>query len=176
MSYEKIKVIAFDCFGTVYDMASIDRDEIRAYAGHVRRPTYSPLFLPDNWSCLSAHSDSSKGIRRLKLQYQVVTMSNAPKSVLEALSLRNNVWFDQIIDIAERKVFKPHPKSYLMICDVCHVLPEEVLMVTANPTFGDLEGASSIGMRTQIIRRPDYPREPATIIELAERMRTWTAR
>jgi hypothetical protein len=37
-------------------------------------------------------------------------------------------------------------------------------MVTANPTFGDIEGAKAIGMQSQVIRH-SYPN---TIIELAE--------
>jgi hypothetical protein len=42
--------------------------------------------------------------------------------------------------------------------------PEETLMVTANPTFGDIEGAAAIGMPSQVIRH-GYPN---TVIELAE--------
>jgi hypothetical protein len=40
------------------------------------------------------------------------------------------------------------------------------MMVTANPTFGDIEGSAAIGMQSQVIRH-GYSN---TIIELAEMM------
>jgi hypothetical protein len=48
------------------------------------------------------------------------------------------------------------------------IFPRETLMVTSNPTFGDIEGSAAIGMPSQVIRH-GYPN---TIIELAEMLKT----
>jgi FMN phosphatase YigB (HAD superfamily) len=68
------------------------------------------------------------------------------------------------VDLAMCRVYKPHQAAYHCLCAWVGRPPEEILMVTANPTFGDLEGAAAIGMPSQVIRH-GYPND---VIELAE--------
>lgn len=40
------KCVAFDCFGTLFDMSTVPKDEIAAYVEHVRRNDFSPYEFP----------------------------------------------------------------------------------------------------------------------------------
>lgn len=74
------------------------------------------------------------------------------------------VW-DLIIPLELVGSYKPHPDAYRAALKIFpQFQPHQFLMVTANPTFGDIEGAAAIGMRSQVIRQPDHPQ---TIIDLA---------
>lgn len=162
-----IKVIAFDVFGTVFDLSGIPKQEIKDYINHIRKPVWEPLKLPEHWARQPAHTDASFGIGWLRSKYMVVTCSNGPLGLLTKLSKFNGVTWDAIIPLELNRVYKPNPKAYLTVCEVLDVLPEEVLMVTANKTFGDLEASVSVGMKSILIRGDDGPK---TIIELAEQL------
>lgn len=162
-----IKLIAFDVFGTVFDLSGVPRQEIRDYAAHIRQPEWSPLVLPKSWEVLPAYPDSPSGIALLRsLGFMVVTMSNGPLGLLAKLSKHNRVSWDAITPLEMRRVYKPNPTAYMMLCDVYDVKPAEVLMVTANEKFGDLEAAEALGMNTAWIRT--NPAGPKTIIEFAD--------
>lgn len=158
-----MKVIAFDVFGTVFDLSGVPKEEIRAYAHHIRQDTWSPLFLPESWAKLPAHPDAAEGIERLRRDFTVVTCSNGPLGLLAKLSKHNGISWDAIIPLELNRVFKPDPFAYLTVCQVLEVKPKDVMMVTANEKFGDLEASKSLGMFPQLIRSGNTE----TIIELA---------
>jgi len=164
-----LKVIAFDVFGTVFDLSSVDREEVRAYARHLKafRETgeWLPLTLPKSWETLPAHADSREGIRLLSREFTVVTCSNGPIGMLKALSEHNGIKWDRIIPLELNRVYKPDPRAYLTVCEYLECEPHEVAMVTANKDFGDLEASAAVGMRPILIRNPGCPQ---TVIELAE--------
>lgn len=162
-----MKVIAFDLFGTVFDLSSVDRQEIRDYASQLRRDEWQPLKLPKSWETLPAHADSAEGIERLRKRFIVVTCSNGPLGLTAKLSKNNGISWDAIIPLELNRVYKTDPLAYLTVCEVLAVRAEDVMMVTANKDFGDLEASAALGMTPQLIRDPDCP---ATIIELAERL------
>lgn len=149
---ENIKIIAFDVFGTVVDLSGVDREEVKAYAHHIRQPVWSPLVLPESWEHLPPHPDSVVGLQWLRKKYIVVTCSNAPLGTMAKLSKNAGLQWDAIIPLELNKVYKPNQKAYYTVCQVFNVKPENVLMVTANKDFGDLEGAKSIGMQSVLIR------------------------
>lgn len=158
------KVIAFDVFGTVFDLSGVNREEIKSYAQHIRKPEWEPLKLPSHWASLPAHPDAAEGIARLREKFFVVTCSNGPLGLLAKLSKHNGITWDAIIPLELNKVYKPNPKAYMTVCEVLDVEPNEVIMVTANEKFGDLEGSRRIGMEAILIRNEVFP----TIISLAE--------
>lgn len=160
-----VKVIAFDVFGTVFDLSGVDRQELRDYAAHLRKPEWSPLRLPDSWNSLPAHSDSAEGIDRLRKKYFVVTCSNGPLGLLAKMSKGSGIHWDAIVPLELNRVFKPRPAAYMTVCEVLGVQPQDVLMVTANKSFGDIEASRAIGMQAVLIRDEGGPK---TIIELAE--------
>ena len=159
-----MKCIAFDCFGTVFDMSGVPREAIAAYVRHVRKNDFTPYAFPDSWWELKAHPDAAEGIKRLRdAGFKCVTLSNGDAKLLQAVSQKNGIEWDAIIDLAFYRVCKPHIDAYRTVEKAVGFKPSETLMVTANPTFGDIEGAAAIGMPSQVIRH-GYP---DTIIELA---------
>lgn len=161
-----IKVIAFDVFGTVFDLSGADRKEVKDYITHIHEPVWSPLQLPKTWENLKAHPDSAEGIALLRKKFMVVTCSNGPLGLLAKLSKNNGINWDAIIPLEMNKVYKPNPRAYMTVCEVLNVLPEEMLMVTANKTFGDLEASRALGMEAILIRDEESPVK--TIIDLAK--------
>lgn len=165
----RIRCIAFDCFGTLFDMNSIPKEQIKEqiadYVEHVRQNDFSPYEFPQAWWSLKAHQDVAEGIRRLQSRgLRCVALSNGSDDLIASLAASAGFSFDYIIDLAEHEVYKPHTRAYATIEKDIGYKPSETLMVTANPTFGDIEGAASVGMRSQVIRH-GYPN---TVIELAE--------
>jgi 2-haloalkanoic acid dehalogenase type II len=162
----EIKCIAFDCFGTVFDMAGVSRDEIKAYVDHVRKDDFAPFKFPASWLNLQLHPDAATGIAKLQRNgFSCVALSNGALYLLSHVSQCGGVIWDHIVDLAKHRVYKPHIDAYRTIEKDLGLKPENTLMVTANPTFGDIEGAAAIGMQSQVIRQPGKIRD---IIELAE--------
>ena len=72
--------------------------------------------------------------------------------MIKIISESNNIYWDYIINLNEHKVYKPHFDAYKTIEKDTNFKPSETLMVTANPKFGDIEGARNINMRSAVIR------------------------
>jgi HAD superfamily hydrolase (TIGR01493 family) len=160
-----IKCVAFDCFGTVFNMDDICRHEIKDYVEHVKREDFTPYDFPPDWWDLTAHPDSRKGIAAIQLQgVKCVALSNGSVDLIYRISHRNGIHWDAIIDLVSHRVYKPNIDAYRTVEKDLGFLPHETLMVTANPTFGDVEGSAAIGMPSKVIRHGF----PNTILELAE--------
>jgi len=164
----KVRCIAFDLFGTLLDMSAVPRDEINAYVEHVRRNDFSPYEFPVSWEQLKFFDDVKQGLQSLIEDYQIAIMSNCDSNLTVRL-LRRQMFglVNSIVDLEHCRVYKPHQAAYHCLCAWVHRPPEEILMVTANPTFGDIEGAAAIGMPSQVIRHGF----PNTVVELAEMLR-----
>lgn len=161
-----VECVAFDLFGTVYDLSKTPKQEIRDYIDHVRKLQWSPLTLPHSWLDLKLHPDSTDGIRLIAQKYKVVSCSNAPYEFTRDLLIRSGLdGLMEITDIAANQCYKPHPDAYKAICQQFPFQPEQVLMVTGNAGSPDVDGARAIGMQAVLIRQPGTPQ---TIVELAE--------
>lgn len=155
MSY---KIIAFDVFGTVVDLSQTPKSEIKAYADHIRSPEWSYLNLPSSWLDLKPHIDSVFGLRTLMREQDslLFACSNAPVEFMAELSARADLPWHYLVPLELKKVYKPNPEAYKTILElVPSVKPEEVLFVTANKHFGDLEGSASVGMTPCLLERYD---------------------
>lgn len=167
-----LKVIAFDLFGTVFDLSQTPRGEISAYLRQCTDPVWRPLQLPESWADLPAFPDAKEGLKRLRAKYEVVTLSNAPATLTHYLMGKSDLLWDGIVSLSGIKRYKPHPECYLRACQQFLASPDRCMMVTANPTFGpypfgDIQIAGAIGMQTRLIRNPGGP---ANIIALAEEL------
>lgn len=147
-----LKVIAFDVFGTVFDLSQVDRAEIRAYVDHIHAAEWQPLTLPASWETLDAHPDAAEGIARLRRRFQVVTCSNGPISLLTKISKRAGISWDALTPLEVARVYKPREAAYRLVCEMMRVEPCEVAFVTANRTFGDVEASRALGMTPFVIR------------------------
>lgn len=164
---DNLKVIAFDCFGTVFDAATLSRQNIEDYNEVKKQLIYRPYDFPEEWYKLRPHIDSGRGIRRLRERYRVCTMSNGSVDLLSHLSREASIDWDLITPIELAQVYKPDPRAYLLLPQLFHCRVDQVLMVTANPAFGDCEACVKIGMPFAIIR---HPNTPADIMELARKL------
>jgi 2-haloalkanoic acid dehalogenase type II len=160
-----LRCIAFDCFGTLFDMSGVPKEEIADYVRHVNRDDFTPYDFPETWFKLPAHADVRGGFDDLRsLGVRLLALSNGSRGLIESLATTNGFKFDHIVDLTRHRVYKPHRGAYMAVERDTAYKPDETLMVTANPTFGDLEGAASVGMRSQVIRHG----HPNTVVELAE--------
>lgn len=155
LDVKKIQVIAFDLFGTVYDMKDVPREEMRYYGEQLRRPKWAPLALPESWAKLPLFPDSLEAIPELMQHYTVVTLSNAPLGLQIAMTKNSGLRFHGMIPLEIGQTYKPRVDAYRLLAAVMNVPPENCLMVTANKTFGDIEGSRSIGMQAALVRSTD---------------------
>lgn len=149
----KLRVIAFDCFGTLFDIGNVPKEQRRAYVDHVNSENFSEFDFGPEWYCAKAHPDVPRGIAGLvEKGYLPVAMSNGSVPLLRHLSQQAGFEFFDIMDFVGFGVYKPKPKAYTIVRATLGFLPAETLMVTANPTFGDLEGAAALSMPSAVIR------------------------
>ncbi len=153
-------VVAFDLFGTVYDMSNVDRAELREYGEHLREfyetGVYKPLRLPESWKDLEPFEDSKASIIECQANGCIaVTCSNAPFELQKSLLEKSGIPFDGICPMESVRVFKTHPSAYLQICNIWRVTPADVFFVTGNKHFGDIEASSALGMSPNLVRDPD---------------------
>jgi FMN phosphatase YigB (HAD superfamily) len=150
-----LKVLAFDCFGTIFDMSGVDRSEVSDYVKSSKGKSgdeWLPLSLPRSWYQLRAHPDSAEGIRVLRSKYICVALSNGPVDLITEISRLAGIDWDLIVPIQLRKVYKDHLDAYRILLELYPYEAGEFAMVTANPGFGDVEAASSLGMKPIVIR------------------------
>lgn len=170
-----LKVIGFDCFNTVFDMASVPLVSKTSIADYVANSLdkmgdeWKRFQPPEAWYQLRAHPDARAGIMALRRKFMVATMSNGPVDLLTHISKANGIDWDMVTPIELKKVYKRRPEAYLTLCELFRVKPQEVLIVTANPTFGDVEAAQSLGMCYSIIRN-GLPGYATDIIDLAQKL------
>ncbi len=101
-----------------------------------------------------------------RMGFNCVALSNGEVGLVSTISENNGFKFDHYVNLERHRVYKPHIDAYRTVEKDTGFKPEETLMVTANPTFGDVEGAQSVGMRAIVIRN-GYPN---TITELARHL------
>jgi FMN phosphatase YigB (HAD superfamily) len=170
------KLIMFDIFGTVFSLADIPREEIKAYVDHIRQPKWSPLVLPEAWNSLPAHDGAKEGIDELRKHAMVVTCSNGPLATQAHLAKHNDIHWDAIMPLELWQVYKPYCGAYLGVMGCLGFKAEETMMVTANESFGDLEAAKALGIQSCLIcDNPEVERPGVLTVrsigELAERLR-----
>ncbi len=82
--------------------------------------------------------------------FDCVTLSNGDNNLIFERSMKYGIHWDTMIDLRLNRVYKPNTDAYRTIEKELGFKPAETLMVTANPTFGDIEGAAAIGMQSQV--------------------------
>lgn len=164
-----LKCIAFDCFGTLFDMSQIPKHEIGNYVRHVTSHRFIPYVFPESWNSLQAFPDVAPGFEKLQsMGLKCVALSNADKHLIHGVARRSGFVWDHIVDLTEHRVYKPNVAAYRTVEADTGIAPEHCLMVTANPMFGDIEGSRAVGMSSQVVRH-GYPN---TILELADMLTT----
>jgi 2-haloacid dehalogenase len=118
---------------------------------------------------LTVHPDVPEGVDALRrLELRLVTLSNGPASVAEALFDRAGIrhHFEALLSVADAGIWKPASGAYAHALGRCEVDPAEAMLVAVHPW--DIDGAARAGLRTAWISRsggpyPDYFRRPDLI-------------
>lgn len=145
--------ILFDCFGTVFNMENVPKEDLVYYGSVLRNPIWEPLNFPPHWRNIPPHPDSREGLERLKRNgHKVVALSNAPLPLMCILSANAGIEWNHIIGLERYKIYKPNPLAYLTACAELDCRPSECIMISANKTFGDIEYSRLVGMESILIR------------------------
>jgi 2-haloacid dehalogenase len=112
----------------------------------------SKSHLNKAWHRLEAWSDSVEGLRRLKSNYTICTLSNGNIGLLTNMAKRAGLPWDCILSAEVFRKYKPDPGTYLGVAKVFELAPEEVMLVAAHQN--DLQAARECGLKTAYIERP----------------------
>lgn len=154
-----IQLLAFDLFGTIFDLKNVDREELKEYGRQINRNLgkWEPFDLPDHWAQLPLHDDAVEGLYALKESgYKLVTFSNAPAALQLRMLGNYSLPFHAITPLELFQMSKPNKAIYAKL-SLWGYRPEECGMVTANESFGDIVGAADAGMKPLLIRGKDIP-------------------
>ncbi|HEV3027134.1 MAG TPA: haloacid dehalogenase type II [Planctomycetota bacterium] len=104
------------------------------------------------WHRLEPWPDAAAGLRALKRDRIICTLSNGNLSLLVDLSKASDLPWDAIFSSELFRHYKPDPETYLGACELLSLPPAEVMMVAAHPL--DLDAAKACGLATAFVRRP----------------------
>ncbi|MFA6311859.1 MAG: haloacid dehalogenase type II [Sterolibacterium sp.] len=109
--------------------------------------------LNQAWHRLDAWPDVAPGLSRLRSKFWIAPCSNGNISLMVDLARRNGFAWDAILGAELARDYKPKPEVYLAAAAAFDCRPEEAMMVAAHSS--DLAAATTTGMRTAFIARPD---------------------
>jgi 2-haloacid dehalogenase len=104
------------------------------------------------WHRLSPWSDSVRGLKRLKKQFVISTLSNGNMSLLTNMAKNAGLPWDCVLSAELFHHYKPDPESYRGAANMLGFEPREVMMVAAHKD--DLRAAKRYGLLTAFVRRP----------------------
>lgn len=156
-----IKAVAFDLFNTVLDISDVSRESKKDYFDKIHDPAVDYIWQlnPDFMNAKLFHEDTASLINKIRETCTVITFSNCPIYMQKDLFKLKfpEITFDYKVPLTRLRTKKPRPESYEKLSRwfSYHVNPEEILVVTANKDFGDLEGAAAAGMKSLLIEPGD---------------------
>ncbi|MGH7900576.1 MAG: haloacid dehalogenase type II [Thermodesulfobacteriota bacterium] len=104
------------------------------------------------WHRLKPWPDSIRGLRRLRRQFVLATLSNGNMSLLVNMAKNAGLPWDCILSSELAKHYKPDREVYQTAADLLGLKPEQVMMVAAHKD--DLYAASAVGLGTAFVLRP----------------------
>jgi 2-haloacid dehalogenase len=105
------------------------------------------------WHRLQPWPDSVAGLTRLKRQFIIAPLSNGNVSLMTDMAKYSGLPWDCILGAELARHYKPDREVYLSAAEILDLKPHEVMMVAAHSN--DLEAASSVGLRTAFVTRPN---------------------
>jgi 2-haloacid dehalogenase len=104
------------------------------------------------WHRLRPWPDARAGLRRLKRDHVIATLSNGNVALLTDLAKFGALPWDCILSAELFRRYKPDPQVYLGAAALLDVAPRRLMMVAAHKD--DLHAARGCGLRTAFVRRP----------------------
>lgn len=108
--------------------------------------------LSTAWHRLDPWPDCKDGLKQLKNNYILATLSNGNIALMVNLARYGDLPWDAILGAEIARSYKPVPDVYLKTASALGLAPEQCMMVAAHNS--DLEVAGSLGFRTAFVRRP----------------------
>jgi 2-haloacid dehalogenase len=116
------------------------------------------------WHRLAPWPDSVRGLKRLKKNFVIATLSNGNVSLLTNMAKYAGLPWDCVLSAELFHHYKPDRESYLGAAAMLDLKPREVMLVAAHKD--DLRAAKRCGLRTAFVRRP-RERGPDAKVDLA---------
>jgi 2-haloacid dehalogenase len=104
------------------------------------------------WHRLKPWPDARAGLRRLKRDVIIATLSNGNVALLTNMAKHAGLPWDCILSAELFHHYKPDPETYLGAARLLGCAPQEVMMVAAHKD--DLRAARACGLRTGFVARP----------------------
>ena len=104
------------------------------------------------WHRLKPWPDSVRGLKRLKKNFTIATLSNGNVALLNNMAKHAGLPWDLILSAEIFHHYKPDPEAYLGAADILGLKPTEVMMVAAHKD--DLRHAAQQGLKTALVLRP----------------------
>ena len=104
------------------------------------------------WRRLTPWPDSVAGLKRLKRDFPIVTLSNGNIALMIELARRAKLPWDAILGAEVTRTYKPDPQSYLRTAEILDLAPDRLCLVAAH--HSDLAAARACGLATAFIARP----------------------
>lgn len=104
------------------------------------------------WHRLKPWPDAVRGLKALKRDFVIATLSNGNVSLLANMAKHGGLPWDVILSAELFHHYKPDPEAYLGAARLLGLKPAQVMMVAAHKD--DLFAARKAGLRTAFIRRP----------------------
>jgi len=116
------------------------------------------------WHRLDPWPDAIEGLRRLRQQYVVATLSNGNVALLVNMAKYAGLPWDCVISAELFRHYKPDPEVYQGAAQLLSIQTDELVMVAAHKN--DLQAARAAGCKTAFIPRPlEYGAEKMPDIE-----------
>ena len=104
------------------------------------------------WHRLTPWPEAVSGLTRLKSRFIITTLSNGNISLLTEMAKRSGLPWDCILSAETFRHYKPDPETYLGVCRLFEIPPQEMMLVAAHKD--DLDAARLLGCRTAFVERP----------------------
>jgi 2-haloacid dehalogenase len=104
------------------------------------------------WHRLKPWPDTVRGLKRLKKNFTIATLSNGNVALLNNMAKHAGLPWDLILSAEVFHHYKPDPEAYLGTAEILGLQPAEVMMVAAHKD--DLRHAARQGLKTALVLRP----------------------
>ena len=104
------------------------------------------------WHRLKPWKDAVPGLKRLKKQFVISTLSNGNMALLTNMAKHAGLPWDCVLSAELFRHYKPDREAYLGAARLLGIRPGELMLVAAHKS--DLDAASAAGLRTAYVARP----------------------
>jgi 2-haloacid dehalogenase len=140
--------------GAYEDFWRVTQDSLAYALGVLGLSAEASLFgrIAETYNTLAPYPDAALALAGLG-QYRLSILSNGSAGMLRALVDHSGLggYFDDVISVDAKRVFKPDPRAYALVEERLGVAPSEVLFVSSNGF--DVAGAKNFGFTVARVAR-----------------------